>query len=58
MQVKPSEQGLVWRVDLLESMPFWQSWFQGLTQAFLKVRVPKLLLIAEKERMDKELTIA
>ncbi len=33
-------------------------WFKGLTQSFLSIRIPKLLLIAEKERMDKELTIA
>jgi protein phosphatase methylesterase 1 len=37
---------------------YWREWFVGLTKAFLEVRVPKLLLIAEKERMDKELTIA
>ena len=29
-----------------------------MTQAFLDIRIPKLLLLAGAERMDKELTIA
>ena len=33
-------------------------WFKGLTNSFLSIRVPKILMLAEKERMDKELTIA
>ncbi len=33
-------------------------WFLGLTKAFLNVRIPKILMLAEKERMDKELTVA
>ena len=33
-------------------------WFKGLTDSFLKISIPKLLMLAEKERMDKDLTIA
>ena len=33
-------------------------WFNNLTQSFLNTRIPKLLLLAEKDRMDTELTIA
>lgn len=33
-------------------------WFKGLSHIFLNIRVPKILLTAEKERLDKELTIA
>lgn len=33
-------------------------WFKGLSRIFLGMHVPKILLTAEKERMDKELTIA
>jgi len=50
--------GYVWRTDLLATKPFWESWFRGLTQCFLGVRVPKQLLLAGSDRMDKELTIA
>jgi len=35
-----------------------KDWFKGLTSAFLNIRIPKLLLLAEKDRMDKDLTIA
>jgi protein phosphatase methylesterase 1 len=47
-----------WRVDLMQSKQYWKDWFLGLTQQFLNVKIPKLLLLAEKERMDKDLTIA
>ena len=48
----------VWRTDLIATKPYWESWFKGLTQCFLDVRVPKQLLLAGSDRMDKELTIA
>lgn len=47
-----------WKVDLMKSEKHWMSWFKGLTQSFLGIHLPKLLMLAEKERMDKELTIA
>lgn len=48
----------VWRTDLMATKDYWESWFKGLTQYFLNVRVPKQLLLAGSDRMDKELTIA
>ena len=48
----------VWRTDLMATKPYWESWFKGLTECFLNVRVPKQLLLAASDRMDKELTIA
>ena len=42
----------------MASKPYWESWFKGLTQCFLGVKVPKQLLLAGSDRMDKELTIA
>ena len=47
-----------WQVNLKETEKYWQGWFKGLSQVFLGIHVPKVLLTAEKERMDKELTIA
>ena len=52
------ETRYAWKTDLLASKDFWESWFKGLTQCFLDVRVPKQLLLASSDRMDKELTIA
>ena len=48
----------VWRTDLLASKPYWVEWFKGLTSIFLNLRIPKQLLLAGSDRMDKELTIA
>lgn len=42
----------------MDSEKHWISWFKGLTNSFLEVKIPKLLMTAEKERMDKDLTIA
>ena len=58
---KQNESGqvkYVWRTDLMATKPYWEQWFKGLTQCFLGVRVPKQLLLAGSDRMDKDLTIA
>lgn len=57
---------LVWKVDLLQTETHWLGkpsslildWFRGLTNSFLSIRIPKILMLAERERMDKELTVA
>lgn len=59
--LKETEDGnkkYVWRTDLLGSKPYWVDWFKGLTKIFLEVRIPKSLMLAGSDRMDKELTIA
>ena len=48
----------VWRTDLMKTKPYWSGWFTGLSKAFLSVPVPKQLVLAGSDRMDKELTIA
>ena len=46
------------KTNLLDSKPFWNEWFLGLTKAFLSCNIPKMLMLAGIERMDKDLTIA
>lgn len=46
-----------WRIDLSKTEPFWKGWFQGLSQRFLSCEVPKMLLLAGVDRLDKDLTI-
>ena len=46
------------KVDLIKIEQYWMNWFKGLTNSFLSLKIPKILMLAEKERMDKELTIA
>ena len=45
----------VWRTNLMASKPYWTQWFKGLTKTFLDIPLPKMLLLAGSERMDKEL---
>lgn len=47
-----------WRTPLLKSEPAWQGWYEGLSDAFLAVKVPKVLVLAGSDRLDKSLTIA
>ena len=53
-----AKSGYVWRVDLKKTECFWQGWFEGLSKSFVSVAVPKMLILAGVDRLDKELTIA
>lgn len=46
-----------WRIDLSKSEKYWEGWFQGLSQKFLDVKVPKLLLLAGIDNLDRALTV-
>lgn len=46
-----------WRIDLSKSEIFWSGWFQDLSQKFLDVEVPKLLLLASIDGLDRTLTV-
>jgi protein phosphatase methylesterase 1 len=46
-----------WRIDLSKTEPYWKGWFKGMSQLFLGCGVPKLLLLAGVDRLDKDLTI-
>ncbi len=56
--IKNDNNSYSWKTDLLASQIYWKEWFQGLTKCFLSIKIPKLLLLAATERMDKDLTIA
>lgn len=47
----------VWRIDLSKTEQHWLGWFKGLSTAFLNVPVPKVLLLAGVDRLDRELTV-
>lgn len=47
-----------WRVALEKTRPYWTGWFQGLSQTFLDISAPKMLLLAGHDRLDKTLMIA
>ena len=47
----------VWRIDLTKTEKYWKDWFKGLSGMFLNVNVPKLLLLAGVDRLDRELMV-
>ena len=48
---------LRWRVDLAASEVHWRGWFEGMSDAFIGLHVPRLLILAGITTLDKELTI-
>lgn len=53
----PNPKKYKWRIDLSKSEKYWEGWFLGLSQKFLDVRVPKLLLLAGIDNLDRALTV-
>ncbi|CAK9216196.1 unnamed protein product [Sphagnum troendelagicum] len=47
----------VWRTHLEHSEAYWRGWYEGLSDVFLSCPVPKLLLLAGTDRLDRNLTI-
>jgi len=56
-QFVKTERGYVWRANLRATAPFWEGWFLGMTSRFLSLRVPKVLVVADSDRLDTPLTI-
>lgn len=52
-----TESSYIWRINLSETESFWTGWFKGLSQKFLDVPVPKVLLLANIQGLDTALTI-
>lgn len=47
----------IWKTDLMSTKPWWEEWFQGMSQKFLVGRGAKVLILAGTDRLDKELMI-
>lgn len=47
----------VWSHNLAATEPFWRSWFEGLSTAFLGARCARLLILAGADRLDKHLLL-
>ncbi|XP_014668999.1 PREDICTED: protein phosphatase methylesterase 1-like [Priapulus caudatus] len=52
-----SSASYVWRINLSKTERHWAGWFQGLSNMFLCCDVPKMLLLAGVDRLDRELTV-
>ncbi|DAZ99297.1 TPA: hypothetical protein N0F65_005465 [Lagenidium giganteum] len=54
--VQRSNGSFGWRTDLKSSAPFWRDWFAGLSEQFLSIPLPKILVLAGSDRLDTALT--
>ncbi|XP_057974652.1 uncharacterized protein LOC131162323 isoform X1 [Malania oleifera] len=52
-----SKKCYVHRARLEETEQYWRGWYEGLSEIFLSCTVPKLLLLAGTDRLDRALTI-
>ncbi|XP_017771496.1 PREDICTED: protein phosphatase methylesterase 1 [Nicrophorus vespilloides] len=46
-----------WRIDLTKTEQHWPGWFKGLSQKFLSINAPKILLLANIYGLDTALTV-
>lgn len=47
----------IWRAPLEQTEAHWHGWYKGLSDLFLSSPVPKILVLAGTERLDRSLTI-
>lgn len=47
-----------WKTDLVSSEQYWKEWYENMSNCFLSVKVPKMLLITDASTLDTPLTIA
>ncbi|XP_004299853.1 PREDICTED: protein phosphatase methylesterase 1 [Fragaria vesca subsp. vesca] len=52
-----SKKCYIYKARLEETEQYWKSWYEGLSEKFLSSPVPKLLLLAGTDRLDRTLTI-
>ncbi|XP_010245725.1 PREDICTED: protein phosphatase methylesterase 1 [Nelumbo nucifera] len=52
-----SKKCYIYRTRLEETEGYWRGWYEGLSEKFLSCPVPKLLLLAGTDRLDRSLTI-
>ncbi|KAA6401025.1 MAG: putative Protein phosphatase methylesterase 1 [Streblomastix strix] len=47
-----------WRIPLIQTKPYWKGWYSGLGGNFLSVKCPKVLCVADLDRLDTPMSIA
>ncbi|XP_024026640.1 protein phosphatase methylesterase 1 [Morus notabilis] len=57
LKYNESKKCYIYRARLEETEQYWRGWYEGLSEKFLSSPVPKLLLLAGTDRLDRALTI-
>lgn len=55
--VSNASKKYTWRIDLSRTEKFWKGWFENLSNKFLDAPIPKLLILAGIDNLDKTLQI-
>jgi protein phosphatase methylesterase 1 len=57
MVAGPNPKKYTWRIDLSRTEKFWNGWFVNLSEKFLQIPIPKMLILAGIDNLDKALQI-
>ncbi|KAK1275870.1 hypothetical protein QJS04_geneDACA009919 [Acorus gramineus] len=57
LKYNDSNKCYTYRTPLEETEKYWKGWYEGLSEIFLSSAVPKVLLLAGTDRLDRSLTI-
>ncbi|KAI5058399.1 hypothetical protein GOP47_0026569 [Adiantum capillus-veneris] len=57
LKYNEEKQCYTWLTPLEDTEAHWQGWYKGLSDLFLSSPVPKILVLAGTERLDRSLTI-
>lgn len=56
--LKEENKVFKWKTDLVSSEAYWKEWYTNMSNCFLSVKVPKMLLLTDTSELDTPLTIA
>lgn len=57
LKYNEEKQCYVWLTPLEETEAHWKGWYKGLSDLFLSCPIPKILILAGTDRLDRALTI-
>ncbi|CAG0913726.1 unnamed protein product [Notodromas monacha] len=57
IEKSPAGHCFKWRIDLSTTEKYWHGWFENLSDIFLDCPIPKLLILAGIDRLDKKMTV-
>ncbi|KAI8970929.1 Alpha/Beta hydrolase protein [Pilobolus umbonatus] len=55
--LRPEDDKYTWITDLKKTIPFWEDWYSGMSEKFIKAPTSKLLLLTHPDSMDTTLTV-
>ena len=57
VESKTGEVSYKWKVNVMDTSPYWEEWFKGLSDMFNSLKVPKTLMVTSIDKLDIPLSI-